>query len=207
MKRNSFLAGPRLGGFGCGVFGAEEDIQDDEGGADGDGGVGDVEGGIVEGAEPNFEEIGDGAVEDTIGDVAGGAAKKKREAGGGEAAAAMAGDEKPSENGDDDERAGDENDARPGRSGIGEKTESDAGIAGANQIDEVVNYFVAPAFGGLRFEPGFGGPVEENDGEGEPEKAESRWDRQVLRSYSHGSHEVAYLDRKSAQPEGCATGA
>jgi hypothetical protein len=48
----------------------------------------------------------------------------------------------------------------------------------------------------LRFEPGFGGAVEEDDGEGEPEEAESCWDRQVLRSYSHGSHEVAYLDRK-----------
>ncbi len=150
----------------------------------------------MEGAEPNFEEIGDGAVEDTIGNVASGAAKKKREADGGEAAAAMAGDEKPSEDGDDDERAGDENDARPGRSGIGEKTESDAGIAGADQIDEMVDYFVTPAFGGLRFEPGFCSAVEEDDGEGEPQETESRWDRQALRSYSHGSHEVAYLDRK-----------
>ena len=128
----------------------------------------------MEGAEPNFEEIGDGAVEDTIGNVASGAAKKKREADGGEAAATMAGDEKPGENGDDDKRAGDENDARPRRSGIGEKTESDAGIAGADQIDEMVDYFVTPAFGGLRFEPGFGGAVEENDGEGQPEKAEAR---------------------------------
>jgi|SRR5438876_6281423 len=125
-------------------------------------------------AEPDFEEIGDGAVEDTIGDVAGGAAEKKSEARGGETAAAMACDEEPGENGDDDERAGDENDARPGRSGIGEKTESDAGIAGANEIDEMVNYFVTPAFGGLRFEPGLGGAVEKNDGEGEPEEAEAR---------------------------------
>ena len=128
----------------------------------------------MEGAEPNFEEIGDGAVEDTIGNVASGAAKKKREADGGEAAATMAGDEKPGENGDDDERAGDENDARPGRSGIGEKTESDAGIAGVNEINEVVNDFVAPAFGGLRFEPGFGGAVEKDDGEGKPEETQAR---------------------------------
>src|SRR6266446_915226 len=116
-------------------------------------------------AEPDFEEIGDGAVEDTIGDVAGGAAEKKSEARGGETAAAMACDDEP---------GGDENDARPGRSGIGEKTESDAGIAGANEIDEMVNYFVTPAFGGLRFEPGLGGAVEKNDGEGEPEEAEAR---------------------------------
>ena len=174
MKSNSFLAGPRLGGFGRGVFGAEEDIKDDEGGADGDGGVGGVEGRIMVRAQPNFEEIGDGAVEDTIGDVTGGAAEKKREASGGEAAAEMACDEEPGEDGDDDERAGDEHDASPGRSGIGEKTESDAGVAGANQINEVVNYFVAPAFSGLRFEPGFGATVEEDNGEGKPEEAEAR---------------------------------
>ena len=33
---------------------------------------------------------------------------------------------------------------------------------------------MAPAFGGLRFEPGFTGAVEENDDEGEPEPAEAR---------------------------------
>ena len=54
---------------------AEEYIDDQQGGADGDGGVGDVEGRIVKGAEPNFEEIRDGPVEDTIGDVTGGASK------------------------------------------------------------------------------------------------------------------------------------
>ena len=156
------------------MFWAEEDVENDEGGADGDGGVGDVEGGIVVGAEPDFEEIGNGAVKDAIGDVAGGAAEKKREAGGGEAAAAMASDEEPGKDGDDYERAGDEDDARPRRSGIREEAEGDPGIAGANEIDEVVNYFVAPAFGGLRFEPRFGGAVEENDGEGEPEEAEAR---------------------------------
>ena len=86
----------------------------------------------------------------------------------------MAGDEKPSKDGDDDERTGDEDDAHPGRSGIREEAEGDAGIAGTNEINEVVNYFVAPAFGGLRFEPGFGGAVEEDDGEGEPEEAEAR---------------------------------
>ena len=31
-----------------------------------------------------------------------------------------------------------------------------------------------PAFGSLRLEPGFGGTVEENDGECEPEPAEAR---------------------------------
>ena len=56
--------------------GAEEDVENDEGGADGDGGVGYVEGGIVVVAEADFEEVGDGAVEDAVGDVAGGAAEE-----------------------------------------------------------------------------------------------------------------------------------
>src|SRR6267378_4786728 len=114
MERDSWLACALLGGFSRSVSWAEEDIEDNEGGADGDGGVGDVESGIVVGAEPDFEEIRYGAVEDAIGDVAGGAAEKKCQARGGEAAAAMAGDEEPGENGDDDERTGDEDDARPG---------------------------------------------------------------------------------------------
>ncbi len=174
MERDSWLACALLGGFSRSVSWAEEDIEDNEGGADGDGGVGDVESGIVVGAEPDFEEIGNGAVEDAIGDVASGAAEKKRKAGGGEAASAMTSDEKPGEDSDDHERAGDEDDASPGRSRIREEAKGDAGIAGANEINEVVNDFVAPAFGGLRFEPGFGGAVEENDGEGEPEEAEAR---------------------------------
>ena len=95
------------------VLVGEKDVEDDEYGADSNGGVGDVECGIVVRAEPNFEEIRDGAVEDTIGDVTGGAAKKKREARGGEAAAATAGDKEPGENGDHDKRASDENDASP----------------------------------------------------------------------------------------------
>ena len=56
-------------------------------GADGDGGVGDIEGRIVVGAEPDFEEVGDRAAHDAVGDVAGGAAEEQREARGGHAAA------------------------------------------------------------------------------------------------------------------------
>ncbi len=153
---------------------AEEDVENDECGADSDGGVGDVEGGIVIGAEPDFEEIGNGTVKDAVGDVAGGAAEKKREARGGEAAAAMAGHEEPGEDRDDGERTGNKDDAHPVRSGIREEAEGDAGIAGANEIDEVMDHFVAPALIGLGFEPGFGGAVEENDGKGEPEEAEAR---------------------------------
>ena len=40
-----------------------------------------------------------------------------------------------------------------------------------HEIDKIVDDFVAPAFVGWRFEPGFGGAVEQDDGEGEPEPA------------------------------------
>ena len=128
----------------------------------------------MERAEPNFEKVRDGAVEDTIGDVAGGAAKKKREASSSEAAAAMAGYKEPGENGDHDKRASDKNDSSPGRSGIREEAESHARIAGPDQIDEMVDHFMPPAFIGLRFEPGFGGAIEEHNGKREPERAEAR---------------------------------
>jgi len=65
---------------------------------------------------------------------------------------------------------------------------------------------VAPAFDRLRFEPSFGGSVEENDGEREPEPAESCWEFQKLLSYFCATEYVTYLDRKGAQPKGCATG-
>ena len=38
-----------------------------------------------------------------------------------------------------------------------------------------------PAFGRLRFEPGFGGAVDDDDGESEPEPAKSSGDDQLLR--------------------------
>ena len=66
--------------FGGVMFVEEEDVDDDEGGADGDGGVGYVEGGPVVGAEPDLEEVGDRAVDDAVGYVAGGAAEQQREA-------------------------------------------------------------------------------------------------------------------------------
>ena len=65
------------------VFVEEEDVDDDEGGADGDGGVGDVESGPVVAAEPDFEEVGDRAMDDAVGYVAGGTAQQQREAGSG----------------------------------------------------------------------------------------------------------------------------
>src|SRR5579883_3414725 len=64
----------------------EEDIEDEEEGANGNGGVGDIEGGpgIEDGkrneTQPDFEEIGDRAMDDAIGEIAGGAAQEQREA-------------------------------------------------------------------------------------------------------------------------------
>ena len=59
------------------------------------------------------------------------------------------------------------------RGGIGKETEGDAGIAGVDQIQKVMDKFVAPAFGGLRFKPSFGGAVEQHDGEREPQPAKA----------------------------------
>src|SRR5580693_7383147 len=89
------LTGASLRNFTSGVLGAEEDVDDEQDCADGDGGIGDVEGGIVVGAQPDFEKIGDGSMENAIGDVASGAAEEEREASGGHRATAGAGYKKP----------------------------------------------------------------------------------------------------------------
>ena len=58
----------------------KKNFEKNEDGADGDGGIGDVEGGpgiedsSGEEAEPHFQEIGDGAVEEAVGEITGGAA-------------------------------------------------------------------------------------------------------------------------------------
>jgi len=70
------LAGPVFGYFRGVVFVEEENVDDDEGGAYGDGGVGDVEGRPVVTAEPDFEEVGDRAVDDAIGNVPGSATEQ-----------------------------------------------------------------------------------------------------------------------------------
>ena len=85
----------------------EHQIQDQEDRADGDGGVGYVEGGPAISAEPDFEEVGDGAVEDAIGDVAGGAAEQESETGTG-CGSALAGDEQPRQSANHNERPADE---------------------------------------------------------------------------------------------------
>src|SRR3989442_5388398 len=114
--------------------------------------------------------MGDGTADDAVGEVAGGAAKKKSQAGGSEAAA-MSCDEKPREDADDEKRAGNQCEPHPRRAGIREDAESDTRIPAVNQIDEIAQKLAAITFGRLRLEPGFGGAVEEDDGESEPEPA------------------------------------
>ena len=114
-----------VGDFG-GVMLVAENIEDYEGRADGDGGVGDVERGIVIAAEADFEEVGDGAVEDAVGDVASGSAEKECQAGGGHGASGVSGGEEPGEGGNDDDRAADEEHASPRRGGVGEDAEGEA---------------------------------------------------------------------------------
>jgi len=159
------------------VFVKEEDVDDDEGGADGDGGIGDVESGPVVAAEPDFEEVGDSAVDDAVGYVAGGAAEQQREAGSGEGPTAVTGDKQPGKCTDDCSGSDYQHNAHGHRGRISEDTESDSGVTAVHQVDEIVDQFAVPAFDSLRFEPGFAGAVEEDDGQGEPEPAETSRDQ------------------------------
>jgi hypothetical protein len=163
-----------LGNSWGGTAVTEKDIEKDERGANGDGGIGDVEGGVVIGAEPHFEEIRNRAVNDAVGYVAGRSAEKKREAGGGQGAAAVACNEQPGECGDDHNRDSDQGETHPGRGRVRENTKCDARIAAVYEIDKMMDQLVAPALGSLRFEPGLGGTVSEDHGEREPEPAEAR---------------------------------
>ena len=62
-----------LGNFGRMVLGAKKHIQNDQGRADRDGGVGDVERRVVVIPKAYFKEIGNRPVKDAIGDVPGSA--------------------------------------------------------------------------------------------------------------------------------------
>jgi hypothetical protein len=157
----------------------EKDFEKNEDGADGDGGVGDVEGGpgIEEGkvqeAEPDFQKIGDGAVEEAVGEIAGGATEKHGEAGSHECAAGFVGDEHPSEDGDDDDGTADEKNAKGRRGQAGKKTKTDSRVARIDKFEDARDGGISKEFGGTGFDPGFGGAVEKNDDKGEPEPAEA----------------------------------
>ena len=113
----------------------------------------------------DLDEIGDRAVENAIGEVTGGTAKEKSKAGGVQGADATAGDEQPGDDRNDDERADDKDCAEGRRGQTGEKTEGDAGVAGANEIKAIINDFGGKTISRARFDPGLGGTVKKDDGE------------------------------------------
>jgi hypothetical protein len=154
-------------------------VKKDENGANSDGGISDIEGrpGIesLPGKEMkiDLDEIGDRAVENAIREVARGAAEKKSEAGSVHGADSAACDEQPDDDRDDGEGASDEDCAQGRRGQTGEKTEGNAGIAGINEIKVIANHRSWEVICGARFDPCFGGTVEEDDGEGEPQEAKA----------------------------------
>src|SRR3974390_390054 len=119
----------------------KNDIENQEDGADGDGGVGNIEGwpGIEnlkgQEAQPDFEEIGDRPVDDAVRKIARSSAQQQSEADGVDAAGVAAGDEQPGDQGDDEQRTHDEKDARGHTVGIGEEAEGDAGIFGVDDAE------------------------------------------------------------------------
>jgi hypothetical protein len=167
----------------------EKDFEKNEDGADGDGGIGDVEGrpGIeerkVEKAEPDFQKIGDGAVKEAVREIAGGAAEKQGQASSRDYTAALAGDEHPSEDCDDDDGAADKKNAKSRRGQAGKKTKADTRVARIDKLEDAGDGRALKEFGGPGFDPGLGGAVENNDDEGEPEPAKPCWDGQTLLSY------------------------
>ena len=122
----------------------------------------------------DLDEIGDGAVEDAVGDVASGTAQENGQACRVKGAGIAASDEQPSDDCNDDEGAANEKYAQGGRGETGQKTEGDAGIARVNEIEKVLNDRVREAVSGAGLDPGFCGAVEEDDGESEPEEAKAQ---------------------------------
>ena len=122
----------------------------------------------------DLDEIGDGAVENAIGEITGGAPEKKSEARSVQGADAAAGDEQPGDDRDDDERADDQRHAQGGRRKTSEEAEGDAGVAGVNEIKKIINNCGGETISGAGFDPGLGGAVKKDNGKGEPEEAKAR---------------------------------
>lgn len=116
----------------------------------------------------DLKEIGYGAVEDAVSDIAGGAAEEKGEARGIQCADTAAGDEQPGDDSDDDQRAADEDYSQGGRGKTSEKTEGDAGIARVDEIEKTANDGVREVVRRAGFDPRFGGTVEENNDQRNP---------------------------------------
>ncbi len=54
-----------------------------------------------------------------------------------------------------------------------------------DEVEEIVDDFVAPGFGSLRFDQRFGEAIEEDDGQGEPNPPKTGWEfhRQVTKGF------------------------
>src|SRR5260221_6362608 len=72
--------------------------------------------------------------------------------------------------------------------GVVKYTDSDTRIFDVDEIDQIVNEFVAPAFGSFGLDGGFAEAIEENHHEGEDEPAEAR-------GVDHARHEVREKER------------
>jgi hypothetical protein len=155
------------------MLAGEQDIKDQEDRAYGDSGIGNVESWPAVGADEDFDEIGDSTVENAVGDVAGSSAEKESKTGSVELAQICAAYEQPGNDANYCDGSCDQADAQNGRGGIGEDAEGYARISTVNEVDKVVDELVAPGIGSLRIDPGFGGAVEEDNGEGEPDPAEA----------------------------------
>ena len=155
-------------------LGGKEHIENQEDRTDGDGRVGYVKSRPAVGAEEDFEKIGDAAVNDAIRYVAGGSAQEQGKTSGIEGAEIPSAYQQPGDYGDDGYGSHDQKDAQDGRGGAREQAEGYPWIFGMDQVNEIVDDFVAPGFRGLRFDPGLGEAVEEDDGQGEPDPAEAR---------------------------------
>src|SRR5207245_2204538 len=136
------------------------------------GATGNVTDRILQGAVTDFfEEVRHRALQDAIGNIAGGAAEQESETRGSHHAAPLACDQQPSEHGDYGDGAQNQSDTCTGGRGIRHDAKGDPGIAAVHQINEIVDELMVPAFGGLGFEPRFGGAIEESESESEPEPA------------------------------------
>ena len=121
----------------------------------------------------DLDEIGDRAVENAVGEVAGSAAEEKSEAGGVYRADPAADNEQPDDDHDDDQGTGDKDCPQGGRGQTSEKTEGDAGVARVNEIEKVINDCDGETISRARLDPSLGGTVEKDNGQCEPEEAKS----------------------------------
>src|SRR5215472_10627999 len=82
-------------------------VKNDETCTDSDSGVCHVERGVVIGAEPHFEEVGDCAMQNAVDYIPSGTAKQKRQAGGAHKGAALSRQQHPRDEHHDHERTHD----------------------------------------------------------------------------------------------------